>query len=148
LSSFLAEEHYLRWSYTSILVSDIRQQFGDQLKCLEGRNEASCSVLLELQDFFRRRAEIETEYAKNLEKLNRLFLVRHKMEKVKYVSTRESWPLFSTYNLWKILLNETKTESKNRFVCADLYANHLAPKLSNQVEEMQRITKRVGFCFQ
>ena len=48
---------------------DIRLQLNDQLKCLDGRLEIQQGIVAEFQDIFRRRAEIELNYSKELEKL-------------------------------------------------------------------------------
>ncbi len=66
-------------------VVDIRAQFGEQLKCLEQRTEVQVALLAEIQDFYRRRAEIESEYSKSLEKLTKQTFSRHKAEKQKWV---------------------------------------------------------------
>ena len=40
-------------------------------------------LLYELQDFYRRRAEIELDYSKNLDRLVKQIMNRHKTEKTK-----------------------------------------------------------------
>ena len=42
--------------------SDIRIQLNDQLRCLDGRLESQQGLLAEIQDVFKRRAEIELNY--------------------------------------------------------------------------------------
>ena len=66
------------------LFLDIRQQLNEQLKCLDVRVETQVSLVAEIQDYFRRRAEVELEYSKSLEKLAKGLLLRHKAEKQKY----------------------------------------------------------------
>ncbi|KHJ40689.1 hypothetical protein D918_09281 [Trichuris suis] len=117
---------------------DIRVQFGEQLKCLDGRTESHSALMAELQDFCRRRAEIELEYSKSLEKLHRQIAAKHKAEKQK----RESWTNFAAYSMWKMFVEETKIESRNRSVMADLLTNHVAVKVAFLTDQMQRITKR------
>ncbi|KFD65199.1 hypothetical protein M514_06577 [Trichuris suis] len=119
-------------------VKDIRVQFGEQLKCLDGRTESHSALMAELQDFCRRRAEIELEYSKSLEKLHRQIAAKHKAEKQK----RESWTNFAAYSMWKMFVEETKIESRNRSVMADLLTNHVAVKVAFLTDQMQRITKR------
>lgn len=48
--------------------------------------ETQVSIVAELQDFFRRRAEVELDYSKNLDKLSKSLLARHKEQKQKYRS--------------------------------------------------------------
>ena len=71
-----------------ILISkflDIRVQLGDQLKCLDNRLELQQGIVSEFQDIFRRRAEIENNYSKELEKLTKLISNRNKEHRPKYV---------------------------------------------------------------
>ena len=66
--------------------SDIRLQLNEQLRCLDIRMEAQVAIVAELQDFFRRRAELELDYSKSLDKLARSIQLRHKEQKQKCVS--------------------------------------------------------------
>ncbi|CDW52845.1 FCH and RhoGAP domain containing protein [Trichuris trichiura] len=100
--------------------------------------------MAELQDFCRRRAEIELEYSKSLEKLHRQIAAKHKAEKQK----RESWTNFAAYSMWKMFVEETKIESRNRSVMADLLTNHVAVKVAFLTDQMQRITKRAIKTYQ
>ena len=50
-------------------MADIRRQMNDQLGCLDIRMESKLSLLTEVQEFFKKRGEVEYEYARNLEKL-------------------------------------------------------------------------------
>lgn len=68
------------------LFSDIRLQLNEQLRCLDIRMEAQVAIVAELQDFFRRRAELELDYSKSLDKLARSIQLRHKEQKQKYAS--------------------------------------------------------------
>ena len=62
---------------------DIRVQLNDQLKCLDGRLEIQQGIVTEFQDVFRRRAEIELNYSKELEKLSKAITNRNKEHKQK-----------------------------------------------------------------
>lgn len=42
------------------------------------------SMLSELQDFYKRRAEVEVEYSRSLDKMIKQIMSRHKAEKQKY----------------------------------------------------------------
>ena len=48
---------------------EIRKQLSEQNNCLELRTEGKLSLLADLKDFYRKRGEVEFEYAKNLERL-------------------------------------------------------------------------------
>lgn len=45
----------------------------EQFKCLEQQSESRIQLLQDLQEFFRRKAEIELEYSRSLEKLAERF---------------------------------------------------------------------------
>ena len=66
--------------------ADVRQQLGDQLKCLDVRLESHVTMLGELQDFYRRRSEVELEYSRGIDKLVKQIMARHKTDKQKSVS--------------------------------------------------------------
>lgn len=63
--------------------SDIRIQLNDQLKCLDGRLDTQQGIVSEFQDIFRRRAEIESNYSKDLNKLANYITHRQKEQKQK-----------------------------------------------------------------
>lgn len=53
--------------------TEIRNQLVEQFKCLEQQSESRIQLLQDLQDFFRRKAEIQLEYSRSLEKLAERF---------------------------------------------------------------------------
>lgn len=53
--------------------TEIRNQLVEQFKCLEQQSESRIQLLQDLQEFFRRKAEIELEYSRSLEKLAERF---------------------------------------------------------------------------
>lgn len=56
--------------------TEIRTQLVEQLKCLEQQSESRLQLLQDLQEFFRRKAEIELEYSRGLDKLAERFSSR------------------------------------------------------------------------
>jgi SLIT-ROBO Rho GTPase activating protein len=66
-----------------LFLSDIRLQLNEQLRCLDVRMESQISLIQELQDFFRRRGEVELDYSKSLDKLAKSLQLRHKEQKQK-----------------------------------------------------------------
>lgn len=56
-----------------LVVAEIRTQLVEQFKCLEQQSESRLQLLQDLQEFFRRKAEIELEYSRSLEKLAERF---------------------------------------------------------------------------
>jgi SLIT-ROBO Rho GTPase activating protein len=100
--------------------------------------EAQVALVTELQDFFRRRGELELDYSKNLDKLAKSLQLRHKEQKQK----REQWPLFSSYTCWQQLVTQTKNLSKDHVALSEVYSTHLVSRLSQVMEDVQRIYKR------
>lgn len=58
---------------SSLPPTEIRMQLVEQFKCLEQQSESRLQLLQDLQEFFRRKAEIELEYSRSLEKLAERF---------------------------------------------------------------------------
>ncbi|XP_064487016.1 SLIT-ROBO Rho GTPase-activating protein 1-like isoform X2 [Ornithodoros turicata] len=116
-------------------VKDIRQQLNDQLKCLDVRLETQVALVAEIQDYFRRRADVELEYSRSLDKLSKSLLLRHKSEKLK----REQWHLFSSYSCWQQLVSNTKKQSRDHAALSEIYAGTLIGRLTHLMEDVQRI---------
>ncbi|CAH1377786.1 SLIT-ROBO Rho GTPase-activating protein 1-like isoform X7 [Tenebrio molitor] len=121
-----------------LVFNNIRLQLNEQLRCLDLRMEAQVALVTELQDFFRRRGELELDYSKNLDKLAKSLQLRHKEQKQK----REQWPLFSSYTCWQQLVTQTKNLSKDHVALSEVYSTHLVSRLSQVMEDVQRIYKR------
>ena len=56
--------------------TEMRWQLSEQLRCLELQGELRRELLQELAEFMRRRAEVELEYSRGLEKLAERFASR------------------------------------------------------------------------
>ncbi|XP_025413471.1 SLIT-ROBO Rho GTPase-activating protein 1-like isoform X3 [Sipha flava] len=121
-----------------VVYPDIRLQLNEHLRCLDSRVEAQVSLVSELQDYFRRRAEVEMDYSKSLDKLAKSLQLRHKEQKQK----REQWSLFTSYSCWQQLVLQTKNLSKDHGALSELYSTHLVSRLSQVTEDVQRIYKR------
>ena len=117
---------------------DLKLQLGEQLKCLDHRVETQCAILSELQDYFRRRSELEMDYSRSLEKLHRNTINRHKSEKAK----RESWPAYALFHCWQNLLTSTLQRSQDHGVLAEVYANQISGRFSVISDDLQSIFKR------
>ncbi|KAG5672006.1 hypothetical protein PVAND_002169 [Polypedilum vanderplanki] len=117
---------------------DIRLQLNEQLRCLDIRVESQISLIQELQEFYRRRGELELDYSKNLEKLAKNLQLRHKEQKQK----REQWPMFSTHACWQQLIQQTKSLARDHATLADIYSTQLVQRLQSVYDDCQRIYKR------
>ncbi|XP_067626861.1 SLIT-ROBO Rho GTPase-activating protein 1-like [Eurosta solidaginis] len=121
-----------------VMFSSIRQQLNEQLRCLDSRVESQIGLIQEIQDFFRRRGELELDYSKSLEKFARGLLLKHKEQKQK----RDHWPIFSTFACWQHLVKETQSLSKDHAILADLYSISIVASLQTTIEDVQRIYKK------
>ncbi|XP_044764858.1 SLIT-ROBO Rho GTPase-activating protein 1-like isoform X3 [Coccinella septempunctata] len=121
-----------------LVFNNIRLQLNEQLRCLDLRMEAQVALVTELQDFFRRRGELELDYSKNLDKLVKSIQLRHREQKQK----REQWPLFSSYTCWQQLVDQTKNLSKDHVALSEVYSTHLVARLSQVMDDVQRIYKK------
>ncbi|KAL3982045.1 RhoGAP domain family protein [Acanthocheilonema viteae] len=119
-------------------MSKIRSQLNEQLRCLETRTEAQTAILLELNDYYRKKAELDGEYGKQLEKLAKNIMQKHKNERYK----RDSWSLHSTCGLWQQLVDQTKEEAKQKIALADLYAARLTVLIAQRADDLQRISRK------
>lgn len=119
-------------------VKDIRQQLGEQLKCLDVRLETQLALVGEMQDYFRRRAEVELDYSRTLDKLARSLVLRHKAEKPR----REQWHLFSSYGCWQQLVASTRRQSRDHAALGEVYTTILVGHLSHLLEDVQRIYRK------
>ena len=58
---------------------------GEQQRCLDVRQDAHMAMLIELQDYYRKRSEVEMEYSRGLDKLVKNIQTRHKQDKLRLV---------------------------------------------------------------
>lgn len=74
--------------------TEIRNQLVEQFKCLEQQSESRIQLLQDLQEFFRRKAEIDLEYSRSLEKLAERFSSKirssREHQQFKWVSSRHT----------------------------------------------------------
>ncbi|XP_048863558.1 SLIT-ROBO Rho GTPase-activating protein 1 isoform X2 [Brienomyrus brachyistius] len=91
-------------------VKEIRAQLVEQQKCLEQQTEMRVQLLQDLQDFFRKKAEIEVEYSRNLEKLAERFMAKTRSTK-DHQQYKKDQNLLSPVNCWYLLLNQISEDS-------------------------------------
>uniref|UniRef100_A0A671QKS6 SLIT-ROBO Rho GTPase-activating protein 3 n=1 Tax=Sinocyclocheilus anshuiensis TaxID=1608454 RepID=A0A671QKS6_9TELE len=115
--------------------SEIRNQLVEQFKCLEQQSEARIQLLQDLQEFFRRKAEIQLEYSRSLEKLAERF-----SSKVR--GPRKEQHLLSSVNCWYLVLNQTRRESRDHATLNDIYINNVIVRLAQISEDVIRLFKK------
>nr|XP_027226931.1 SLIT-ROBO Rho GTPase-activating protein 1-like isoform X1 [Penaeus vannamei] len=117
---------------------ELRSQLNEQLRALDGRVDTQTALVAELQDWFRRRAELHQDYAAKLDKLAKSLQARHKEQRIK----REQLQLFSVYSCWNSLVNQTRKDARDQAAMADVYLNNIIPRFTQVQDDLQRIYKR------
>ncbi|XP_063538220.1 SLIT-ROBO Rho GTPase-activating protein 3-like isoform X5 [Cydia strobilella] len=120
------------------MVPNIRVQLTEQTRILEARAEAAAGVAAELHDYCRRRAELEAEYSRALDKLVRAAHQKHKEQKHK----REQWSLTGAYACWQAALDSTRSLSKDHAALAALYGGQLASRLQRAADDALRLHRK------
>ncbi|OQR74079.1 SLIT-ROBO Rho GTPase-activating protein 1-like [Tropilaelaps mercedesae] len=128
-------QHHNQGSNTFRESSYIRAQLNEQLKWLDCRVESQTGIVAELQEYFRRRADVELEYSRQLDKLAKQLLAKHKNERPK----REQWHLFSAYQCWQQLVSTTRKQSTDHAKVAEIYQQQLTSKLQHVAEDLARV---------
>ncbi|KAM6143499.1 rho GTPase-activating protein 4 [Erethizon dorsatum] len=126
-------------------VKEIRWQLGEQLRCLELQGELRRELLQELAEFARRRAEVELEYSRGLDKLAERLASRGGRlggsGREPQSFRKEPW-LLSPLHCWAVLLQHTRQQSRDSAALGELLGGPLAQRLSHIAEDVGRIVKK------
>ncbi|XP_033825820.1 SLIT-ROBO Rho GTPase-activating protein 3-like [Periophthalmus magnuspinnatus] len=114
-------------------IKEVRCQLIDQLKVLDLQLEQKSQQLQDLTDYLRRRGEIESEYARSLDKLAERFTSRIK---------RKDPGNHSVSNSWVALLSQTRQESKDHNLLSETCSTFIVQPLSHCQEYTQRLAKK------
>uniref|UniRef100_A0A3Q1K4I3 SLIT-ROBO Rho GTPase-activating protein 1 n=1 Tax=Anabas testudineus TaxID=64144 RepID=A0A3Q1K4I3_ANATE len=120
---------------------EIRAQLVEQQKCLDQQTEMRVQLLQDLQDFFRKKAEIEMEYSRNLEKLAERFMAKTRSTK-DHQQYKKDQNLLSPVNCWYLLLNQVRRESKDHATLSDIYLNNVIMRFMQISEDSTRLLKK------
>uniref|UniRef100_A0A671YLX1 SLIT-ROBO Rho GTPase-activating protein 1 n=1 Tax=Sparus aurata TaxID=8175 RepID=A0A671YLX1_SPAAU len=126
---------------SSRVFSEIRAQLVEQQKCLDQQTEMRVQLLQDLQDFFRKKAEIEMEYSRNLEKLAERFMAKTRSTK-DHQQYKKDQNLLSPVNCWYLLLNQVRRESKDHATLSDIYLNNVIMRFMQISEDSTRLLKK------
>ncbi|KAM4700850.1 SLIT-ROBO Rho GTPase-activating protein 2 isoform 2-T2 [Discoglossus pictus] len=121
-------------------VKEIRAQLIEQLKCLDQQSDLRTQLLQDLQDFFRKKAEIEMDYSRNLEKLTERFLSKTRGAKDQQFKKEQN--VLSPVNCWNLLLSQVKRESRDHATLSDIYLNNIIPRFGQVGEDSGRLFKK------
>uniref|UniRef100_A0A6I8SPX1 RAD18, E3 ubiquitin protein ligase n=1 Tax=Xenopus tropicalis TaxID=8364 RepID=A0A6I8SPX1_XENTR len=122
-------------------VKEIRSQLVEQLKCLEQQSESRLALLQDLQEFFRRKAEIELEYSRSLDKLAERFSSKLRSAREQHHFKKDQH-LLSPVNCWYLVLTQTRRESKDHATLNDIFLNNVIVRLSHISEDVMRLFKK------
>ncbi|KAJ0036580.1 hypothetical protein NQD34_005257 [Periophthalmus magnuspinnatus] len=114
-------------------MKDLRAQLGEQMKILDSQVEVKQQQLSDLSEFLRRRGDIESEYARALDKLTERFT--HKTKK------KEQWGQ-SVCQVWTVLLTQTRLMSREHASLGDTCCNTLTQRLTHSTEDTHHLHKR------
>ncbi|XP_061778681.1 SLIT-ROBO Rho GTPase-activating protein 3 isoform X1 [Nerophis ophidion] len=122
-------------------VKEIRNQLVEQFKCLEQQSESRIQLLQDLQEFFRRKAEIEMEYSRSLDKLSERFSSKIRSSR-EHQQFKKDQHLLSSVNCWYLVLNQTRRESRDHATLSDIYTNNVIVRLAQITEDVIRLFKK------
>lgn len=114
-------------------IKDIRQLLAEQLRCIDQHLDCRVGMLQDLQEYYRRHAEVELEFSKSLDKLAKQLSVRQKKDPAMG---------YSTHSMWQMLMETTRQQSRNRGFISDILHPVVVSKLSDITDDTQRIYKR------
>uniref|UniRef100_A0A4W4HGY7 Rho GTPase activating protein 4a n=1 Tax=Electrophorus electricus TaxID=8005 RepID=A0A4W4HGY7_ELEEL len=117
----------------TLIEGTVRNQLAEQLRVVDSHLEQKSQVLQELSDYLRRRGEIESEYARSLDKL---------VDKFTSKSRKKESSSQSAVHCWHMLLSQTRQESKDHSALSDSCSTALPQDLSRCLEHVQRLAKK------
>uniref|UniRef100_A0A4W3JM29 SLIT-ROBO Rho GTPase activating protein 2 n=1 Tax=Callorhinchus milii TaxID=7868 RepID=A0A4W3JM29_CALMI len=124
-----------------VAVAEIRAQLLEQLKCLEQQAEARVQLLQDLQDFFRKKSELELEYSRNLERLAERFSAKTRSTK-EHLQLKKDQNVLSPVNCWYLLLSQVRRQSKDHASLSDIYLNNIIPRFTQVSDDSVRLFKK------
>ncbi|XP_037629292.1 SLIT-ROBO Rho GTPase-activating protein 3-like isoform X2 [Sebastes umbrosus] len=122
-------------------VKEIRNQLVEQFRCLEQQSESRLQLLQDLQEFFRRKAELQLEYSRGLDKLAERYSAKIRTSREHHHFKKEQ-NLVSTVNTWYLVLEQTRRESRDHATLSDIYNNNVIVRLAHVGEDVIRLFKK------
>ncbi|XP_068170454.1 SLIT-ROBO Rho GTPase-activating protein 3-like isoform X2 [Antennarius striatus] len=122
-------------------VKEIRNQLVEQFRCLEQQSESRLQLLQDLQEFFRRKAELQLEYSRGLDKLAERYSSKIRTSR-EHQHLKKDQNLVSTVNCWYLVLEQTRRESRDHATLSDIYNNNVIVRLAHVGEDVIRLFKK------
>ena len=114
-----------------IIVLEIRSQFEDHLECLDIRLEQQKGEISDIQDYFKKRADIERKYSKDLEGLSKSMYNKHRE-----ILKNEDAP--SSTAILRELVKETKKTARNHAVVEEILGTRYLVTLAESTSRYQK----------
>ncbi|XP_028301786.1 SLIT-ROBO Rho GTPase-activating protein 3-like isoform X2 [Gouania willdenowi] len=122
-------------------VKEIRNQLVEQFRCLEQQSDSRLQLLQDLQEFFRRKAELQLEYSRGLDKLAERYSSKIRTSREHHYFKKDQ-NLLSTVNCWYLVLEQTRRESRDHATLSDIYNNNVIVRLAHVGEDVMRLFKK------
>uniref|UniRef100_A0A8C3G799 SLIT-ROBO Rho GTPase-activating protein 1 n=1 Tax=Cyclopterus lumpus TaxID=8103 RepID=A0A8C3G799_CYCLU len=122
-------------------IEKIRNQLVEQFRCLEQQSESRLQLLQDLQEFFRRKAELQLEYSRGLDKLAERYSAKIRTSR-EHHHFKKDQNLLSTVNCWYLVLDQTRRESRDHATLSDIYNNNVIVRLAHVGEDVIRLFKK------
>ncbi|XP_008317934.1 SLIT-ROBO Rho GTPase-activating protein 3-like isoform X2 [Cynoglossus semilaevis] len=122
-------------------VKEIRNQLVEQFRCLEQQSDSRLQLLQDLQEFFRRKAELQLEYSRGLDKLAERYSAKIRSSR-EHQHFKKDQNLLSTVNCWYLVLEQTRRESRDHATLSDIYNNNVIVRLAHVGEDVIRLFKK------
>uniref|UniRef100_A0A665U4F9 SLIT-ROBO Rho GTPase-activating protein 1 n=1 Tax=Echeneis naucrates TaxID=173247 RepID=A0A665U4F9_ECHNA len=121
--------------------TQIRNQLVEQFRCLEQQSDSRLQLLQDLQEFFRRKAELQLEYSRGLDKLAERYSAKIRTSR-EHQHFKKDQNLLSTVNCWYLVLDQTRRESRDHATLSDIYNNNVIVRLAHVGEDVIRLFKK------
>ena len=108
----------------------------DHLTCLDSRLEQQKTEISDIQDYFKKRADIEKKYSKDLEGLSKSIYNKHR-------DTLKNENAPSSTAVLRELVKETKKTAKNHSVVEEIFGAEMQGRFYKISGDIGRIYKQV-----
>ena len=98
-------------------------------------------MIADIQEFFKRRSELDLEYGKNLDRICERFQERLQKQRAMYGFQKKDRA--SYVNLWSKLLIDTRFKAKTASTLSEIYSKNIVTRLTEITEDVQRIARSV-----
>eukprot|EP00057_Strongylocentrotus_purpuratus_P007878 XP_011662352.1 PREDICTED: SLIT-ROBO Rho GTPase-activating protein 2B-like [Strongylocentrotus purpuratus] len=123
-------------------IKDIRHHLSEQLKSLDNRAENQRELITDYQEYFRQRSEIETQYAKDLEKLHDRTVRKQRQSQ----SQREKDVVPpGPSKCWNLILDITKNHHRQHTTLSQVFSYNMAMKFGLMRDELDNVYRKVRF---